>query len=342
MAFDAVSRGTSITRRLLSFARRGELRAEPIDTTELLTSMGEILKHTLGGGITVRVLTDPDSPWVLTDRGQLETALVNLASNARDAMPTGGPLTISAVSESVHDNGAIPAGLGPGRYVRITVADTGSGMDAETLARVTEPFFTTKPPGKGTGLGLSMVRGFVEQSGGRLSIQSSAGTGTTVSIWLSETDAPPGGRPNQATRSAQSAPAGTASLMRILLVDDDDLVRETLAMELESLGLATLVACSGAEALTLLEAGEAVDVLVTDLLMPDMSGTDTIRKARQSRPELPCFLLTGYADDIVLHGSSDFTLIRKPIGARELTGRIEASLAADRTLGGTTHLAASP
>ncbi len=341
MAFDAVSRGTSITRRLLSFARRGELHAEPIDTTELLTSMGEILTHTLGGGVIVRVLTESDLPWILADRGQLETALVNLASNARDAMPGGGTLTISAASELVHCDGAHPAGLRPGRYVRIAVTDTGVGVDAEILARVTEPFFTTKPPGRGTGLGLSMVRGFVEQSGGRLLIQSDLGTGTTVTLWLRETDAALGGRPNKGMLSTHSASARSPNVTRILLVDDDDLVRETLAAQLERMGYVTLVACGGAEAVALLDAGEAVDALVSDLLMPKINGIETIRRARQSRPGLHCFLLTGYAEEEILPGDSEFTLIRKPTRARELMARIEASLAADRNFDGKTHLATS-
>ncbi len=237
--------------------------------------MGEILTHTLGSIVTVRTLAGRDLPWLLADRGQLETALVNLAANARDAMPNGGTLTIAATPDSIRADGVNPASLGPGQYVRITIADTGLGMDAATLARVTEPFFTTKPPGKGTGLGLAMVRGFAEQSGGGLSIESELAKGTTITLWLrtADTQVIQGERKSAVVPSGANEPAG---VFRILLVDDDDLVRETLAAELEALGCATLVACNGTEALALLKSGETLDALVTDLLMPGMNGIETI------------------------------------------------------------------
>jgi PAS domain S-box-containing protein len=323
MAFDAANRGASITRRLLSFARRSELRAEPINTMELLTSMGEILTHTLGSSITVRTLAGRDLPWLLADRGQLETALVNLAANARDAMPNGGTLTIAATPDPIRTDAVHPACLSVGQYVRITIADTGLGMDAATLARVTEPFFTTKPPGKGTGLGLAMVRGFAEQSGGGLSIESEPGKGTVIALWL-RTAGTQVIREERETAYVPSGPNGPADVFRILLVDDDDLVRETLAAELEALGCATLVACNGTEALALLESGESLDALVSDLLMPGMNGIETIQKARQIHPGLRCFLLTGYAGDArtSITSSSEFTLVLKPVGARELLARI--------------------
>jgi CheY-like chemotaxis protein len=196
-------------------------------------------------------------------------------------------------------------------------------MDAATLARVTEPFFTTKPPGKGTGLGLAMVRGFAEQSGGGLSIESELAKGTTITLWLrtADTQVIQGERKSAVVPSCSNEPAG---VFRILLVDDDDLVRETLAAELEALGCATLVACNGTEALALLKSGETLDALVTDLLMPGMNGIETIQKARHIRPGLQCFLLTGYAGDArtSVTSSSEFTLVLKPIAARELLARI--------------------
>jgi CheY-like chemotaxis protein len=323
MAFDAANRGASITRRLLSFARRSELRAEPINTMELLTSMGEILTHTLGSYVTVRTLAGRDLPWLLADWGQLETALVNLAANARDAMPNGGTLTISATPDSVRADRVHPAGLGAGQYVRITIADTGLGMDAAALSRVTEPFFTTKPPGKGTGLGLAMVRGFAEQSGGGLSIESQPAKGTVITLWLRTAGAQVI-REEREMAFTPGGPEGPADVFRILLVDDDDLVRETLAAELEALGCATLVACNGTEALALLKSGEALDALVTDLLMPGMNGIETIHRARQIHPGLQCFLLTGYAGDArtLVTSSSEFTLVLKPVIGRELLARI--------------------
>jgi signal transduction histidine kinase len=181
----ACERGMAISRRLLAFARRGGLRSEAIAIASMLAGMEELLAHTLGGALTVRSSAALDLPDVRADRAQLETVLLNLAINARDAMEsTGGELRLAADAEAVATGTEHPAGLAPGDYVRLRVSDTGSGMDEATLARATEPFFTTKPEGRGTGLGLAMARGFAEQSGGALAIQSAPGRGTTVTLWL--------------------------------------------------------------------------------------------------------------------------------------------------------------
>ncbi len=234
-ALAAANRGTSISQRLLSFARRGVLRSEAIATAELLTSMREVLAHTLGTTITVRLDVPPDVPALVADQAQLETAIINLGTNARDAMPDGGALILSAAAEHVAENEHHTAGLTPGDYVRLSVVDNGTGIDAATLARVSEPFFTTKGPGRGTGLGLAMARGFAEQSGGALSIASTLGKGTTVTMWLHQSA-------DEVAVSAQDNEDGadTATVeisARILLVDDDDLVREILAAALEEAGL---------------------------------------------------------------------------------------------------------
>jgi CheY-like chemotaxis protein len=198
-------------------------------------------------------------------------------------------------------------------------------MDAATLARASEPFFTTKATGCGTGLGLAMVKAFAEQSGGAMTIATTPGVGTTVVVWLGQAkDHVTTGKPEETggrlTRSNSA---------RILLVDDDDLVRETLAAQIEELGFATLVAASGSEALALLQAGEAVDALVSDLSMPGMNGVVTIQSARALRPRLPCFLLTGYVGErAALSGGDAFTLVRKPISGQALVARIEACLEA--------------
>ncbi|HEY0424315.1 MAG TPA: ATP-binding protein [Rhodopila sp.] len=323
---EAASRGASITQRLLSFARRGTLSAEPIATAALLDGVREVLAHTLGSPITVCTATKPDVPRILADRGQLETALINLGVNARDAMPDGGTLTLSARQERVIADSPHPAGLAQGDYVRIAVTDTGTGMDPATLSRVTEPFFTTKPAGVGTGLGLSIVRGFAEQSGGALQIESAPGSGTIVTLWLPQA---PDDALALGPRAATEVVAAGKSTGCVLLVDDDDLVRETLVAQLEDLGFTTLAASSGRAAIALLEANEDVVALVCDLAMPDLNGIQTIRAARHRRPELPCFLLTGYTGEhAALAGSDTFTVLRKPLSGGALAAHIEAVLAA--------------
>ncbi len=338
LAIEATERGAAITGRLLAFGRRADLRAESLDAAALLTSLREMLVHTLGAAINVQIRLGGDLPPLLADKGQLETVLVNLATNARDAMPEGGQLILSAAAEIVSPGSPEhQAGLTPGRYVRLGVADTGIGMDAATLSRAAEPFFTTKPVGVGTGLGLSMAKGFAEQSGGELSIESQPGMGTTVRLWLPMAMSGRGGT------TPPEGPAGTtgAGAARplvsawVLLVDDDELVRETIAAFLEEEGFRLLMAASGAEALALLAAGETVDVLVTDLSMPGMDGIALIRAAQQRRPDLPALLLTGYAQEdavLAVNGalSGTFSLLRKPVRGRELVDRLR-TLMAERT-----------
>ncbi len=339
---EASERGAAITHRLLAFARRGDLRAEALDVAALLGNLGAILAHTLGSAIDLRIdVADGVAP-LLADKGQLETVLINLATNARDAMPGGGRLTISAATETVAGREpALPAGLAPGRYVRIDVADTGGGMDAATLARADEPFFTTKAPGKGTGLGLSMARGVAEQSGGTFAIASRLGLGTTVTLWLPEADSAARDQPPVPSAMAVPADAGIGPArkhVRLLLVDDDDAVREVVAMYLEDTGYDVRVATNGGEALALLADGTPVDALVTDLSMPGMDGLAVIREAQRRRPGLPAILLTGFAGDtadLALHGvvTGSFSLLHKPIRGPALADRIDALLQARAKVG---------
>ncbi len=325
---EAAERGAAVTRRLLSFARRGDLRAERIDPAGLLDGLRDVLAQTLGTPIAVRVKGAAGLPSVMADRRQLETVLVNLATNARDAMEEGGTLTLAVAAEEIAADRDDPAGLKPGRYVRLAVTDTGTGMDPATLNRAQEPFFTTKPQDKGTGLGLPMAKGFAEQSGGALTIESAPGRGTTVTLWLPVADA----------RSEASQPqpglAPVAGLSRrVLVVDDEDVVRETLVASLEEAGFAVLAAGNGAEALALLEAGEPVDALVTDLSMPGLGGLALISEAQARRPGLPSVLLTGYAGEaahLAVSGGrpAGFSLLRKPVSTAQLVDRIEMVLAA--------------
>ena len=323
--FTATDRGAAITQRLLSFARRGELRAKEVATAELLNGLREVLAQTLGATITVSTNILPGIPSLVADQAQLETALINLATNARDAMPDGGTLILSADVEQVAEGDHHPAGLAPGDYVRLGVADNGTGMDAATLARVSEPFFTTKPSGQGTGLGLAMAKGFAEQSGGGLSVVSALGKGTRVVMWLRQAT----GNVLPTPTNVGGVPRATGASARILVVDDDDLVRETVAAQLEAAGFATLVASGGIEALALIEAGEIVDAMVSDLSMPGMNGKTTIQRARALRPRLPCFLLTGYVGECAASSTENsFTLVRKPVTGPMLAAKIKASLEA--------------
>jgi PAS domain S-box-containing protein len=326
MVLDAAKRGAAITSRLLAFARRGDLRAEIVDAAALLTDMAEVLTHTLGGAVVCVVDRSAGAPYLLADRGQLETVLVNLATNARDAMPSGGTLTLAADTELVAAGSRHPADLAPGAYVRIEVKDTGIGMDGAVLARVTEPFFTTKEPGKGTGLGLAMAKGFVEQSGGDLAIDSTEGHGTRITLWLPSA---PGGA--VVAGAIESRTISRADRPCVLLVDDDPIVREVLVLSLQDAGYAVLPADSGAAALARLAAVERVDILVSDLTMPAMDGLELIRAVQAQRPNLPAVLLTGYAGDgamLAVGGaiSGTFSLLRKPVTGTQLVDRINALL----------------
>jgi len=325
MVEEAGRRGASVTLRLLAFARRGDLRAAPLDSVEMLLHLQEVLEHTMGASVTVRLDAPQGLPFVLADRSQLETVLLNLATNARDALSGDGAITFSASAETAAADH--PMNLAPGGYVRLVVADTGAGMDAMTLSRAGEPFFTTKEKGKGTGLGLSMARGFAEQSGGALKIESELGIGTKVMLWL-----PTSGEASEGAPLMRSAPANAAT-HRLLLVDDDEPVRQVLAAQLADHGYAVIPVASGAAALALLDAGESVDALVTDLSMPGMDGVALIRAVQERRPRMPAILLTGYAGDVTAFAvgktfKGPFSLLRKPISGMLLADGVAMLLAA--------------
>ncbi len=340
MIAEAARRGASITRRLLAFSRRADLRAEAVDAAALLEDMREILSHTLGTGIEVRVQALAALPPLLADKGQLETVLVNLAANARDAMGGAGVITLSGIVEEVPRRSrgpAHPAALKAGAYLRLSVSDTGVGMDRATLARAAEPFFTTKPPGKGTGLGLAMARGFAEQSGRALSIESAPGRGTTIRLWLpvAAADALPDVGPVTTDRPGQRG-----GRVRVLLVDDEALVREITTEGLEAAGYAVLSVGSAAEAVEFLDSGQAVELLITDLSMPGMDGIALIREAQKRRPGLRAILLTGFATDaaeLAVGGAirGTFSLLRKPIEPSALAERAAVLLGAAPELGRT-------
>jgi PAS domain S-box-containing protein len=336
-ALSATSRGGIITRRLLGFAGRAAFIAEVLDPALVLDALHDVLAHALGGRITVRLDLEPLLPRIVADKNELETALINLATNARDAMPDGGTITLTARAETVAATERHPANLAPGLYVRIMMRDGGIGMDAVTMARAVEPFFTTKAVGAGTGLGLSMAKGFAEQSGGDLMIESSLGAGTTVTLWLPATapDAAQTPPPPGIVLPPPPPPAGR----RVLLVDDEPMVRETLAAGLEGVGFVPIMAAGGAEALALLAAGAPIDIVVTDYAMPGMDGLTLVRKVRAARPDLPVLLLTGYVEGIGKQGGEDLagtlSMLRKPISSRQLASSIDALLTLTQNGAGT-------
>jgi nitrogen-specific signal transduction histidine kinase/CheY-like chemotaxis protein len=289
-AMQSAERAKTLVQRLLAFARRQPLQPVPVDMAKLVVGMGDLVSSTTGPQIKVVVEAPAGLPPALADPNQLEMALLNLSVNARDAMPEGGTLRISASAETITAHHR--SGLRPGAYVRLSVADTGAGMDEATLARAVEPFFSTKGVGKGTGLGLSMVHGLASQLGGALTIQSRPGLGTNVELWLPQSSAAPDGAESTEEASKTLPLRGTA-----LLVDDEELVRLSAADMLNDLGYAVIEAASAEEAMRLIEKGERFDLLVTDHLMPGMNGTDLARAVRTANPGLPVLLVSGYAEN---------------------------------------------
>jgi len=272
----------------------------------------------------VRIDAPEGLPLALVDKAQLGGALRALAQNARDAMPRGGVIALAASADVVHEGQPHPAGLRPGAYMRLEVVDGGTGMDRATLARAPEPFFTTKA--SGTGLGLAAARSFAEQSGGGLAIASEAGRGTTVTLWLPQAEGHDACAEPSRTPARAPPPRG-----RVLLVDDDPLVLRVLRAQLEETGHAVTAVGSGAAALAALEDGEAVDLLVSDLSMPDMDGRELIRAAQAHRPGLPAILLTGHPIGAAApaDGSAQaapLRLMHKPVSGPYLTEQVAAML----------------
>jgi signal transduction histidine kinase/ActR/RegA family two-component response regulator len=291
-ATQGAQRGAALTQRLLAFSRRQELKPEPVDFAELVNGMGELLKRALGLAIELSCEFPHDLPHVLVDANQLELALLNVALNARDAMPEGGKVRVTASSQSVAAGGADPP-LKSGDYVRISVVDSGVGMDDATLAKATDPFFTTKGPGKGTGLGLSMVHGLAAQSGGLLRIDSKLQLGTTVELWLPRAET---GAVAAARVLDRAAPPPDLKPCRVLVVDDDLLVLTGTGALIEDLGHKAIEAHSAAEALEILASGEAIDVVMTDHAMPNITGLQLAQSLQEKYPGLPIILATGFAE----------------------------------------------
>ena len=287
----AAERGANLTKRLLAFARHQELKPQAVDVVQLTEGMNEILRRSIGPSIELFVEIPNNLAPVRVDPNQLELALLNLALNARDAMPEGGRLVIAAAPRAAEAGNRL--GLDPGDFICIAVSDTGIGMDATVLRRATEPFFTTKPLGKGTGLGLSTVYGMTKQSGGATRITSEPGRGTTVELWLPATSPP----------KAEPAPPISAEIpavqpCQVLLVEDDPLVAESTAAMLELLGSSVVIAPSGSRALEIIGDNPAFDLVITDHAMPGMTGVQLVQHIRELRPSLSIVLATGYAERV--------------------------------------------
>ena len=317
-AMEGARRGATLTQRLLAFARKQELQSRATDVLALVEDMRDLIARSVGPFIKVQIRATPPLRPVNVDPNQLEMALLNLAVNARDAMPSGGVLTIGL--EQCMATGD-QSELRPGEYVKLSVQDTGVGMDEATLARAVEPFFSTKGIGKGTGLGLSMVHGLADQSGGTFRLESRLGTGTKADLWLPlaegdlETAAP-------AEPAHDSAPAAT-----ILLVDDDALIAASTAALLEDLGHRVIEARSGPEALAVIRGGVRPDLVITDHAMPGMTGVDLAVALRERDSELPILLATGYAE--LQEGQRiELPRISKPYTQQQLSSEIVRLLSA--------------
>ncbi|HEY0113218.1 MAG TPA: PAS domain S-box protein [Allosphingosinicella sp.] len=308
---ETTKRATTLTSHLLAFGRRQPIRPEVLDINVRLDALGEVLSRTLGSRIEVVLQLSPALPPIEVDPAELETALLNAAFNARDAMPDGGRLTFAT-------------GAGDdGKLVWIEVRDTGTGMSAEVVERAFEPFFTTKEVGKGTGLGLSQIHGFAAQAGGNAEIQSRPTEGTAVRIHLPASDKPL--TVSVAERTWASIPEG----LRVLVVEDNDQVREFARALLVELRCEVLTAVDAQEALSLLEEQE-VDLLFSDIVMPRMSGLELAATVRELYPELPILLASGYSEEISRSGSGEFEVLGKPYGSEGLSAAIACRLAAAR------------
>jgi PAS domain S-box-containing protein len=308
-AVQSADRAKTLVQRLLAFARRQPLQAVAVNVGKLVSDMGDLLASTTGPQIKVVVDAPEHLPAAIADVNQLEMALLNLSVNARDAMLEGGTLRISACMESIDEGhrSRLPAG----NYLCLSVADTGTGMDPTTLARSVEPFFSTKGVGQGTGLGLSMVHGLASQLNGALTIQSSPGLGTNVELWLPRSIA----LPAEALRLVDT-PELSSSRGVALLVDDEELVRASTSYMLAELGYCVIEAASGEEALELMDTGETFDLLITDHLMPGISGTDLAKRVRRARPGTAILLVSGYAEREGL--DPDLPRLSKPFRKNEL------------------------
>ena len=320
-ALQSAERAKILVNRLLGFARRQTLETRPVDIPQLIDGMRDLVMSSVGASVELRMVTPAKLPWAKADPNQLELALLNLCVNSRDAMPGGGILTVAAEHAVVGPGGA--PGLRPGAYVRLSVIDSGEGMDQATLAKAVEPFFSTKGVGKGTGLGLSMVHGLAAQLGGAFALSSAPGEGTRADLYLPVSDAP-------AEQAPRAAAAATTALrpLTLLLVDDEDLVRVGTAEMLRDLGHVVYEANGGAQALGQLATHSAIEAVITDYMMPRMNGAELAAHIAERYPMLPLLVVTGYAG-----GDLNLNLpqLAKPFRQADLSAALERVIAGHGT-----------
>jgi PAS domain S-box-containing protein len=316
-AMHAAERGGKLTNQLLTFSRRNDLVTEPVDVNHLISETCNMLPRTIGPTITIETVLDGGLWPAMTEASQLELAILNLAINARDAMPAGGILTISTTKVARGGRSRLPH-VDPGDYVMISVGDTGTGMSEEVRNRAFEPFFTTKEAGKGTGLGLSMVYGFAKQSGGTVAIDSEIGNGTTIRIYLPRAQHRLGGTEEAVYQSQRNA--GPPS--RILVVDDDSAVRTVTATLVRTFGHEVIESANGEAALDVLERDRQFDLLIVDLAMPNMHGGEFAASAERLIPGVPTLFVTGYPEGHRVRDMTEAHMLKKPFRRAELAKKL--------------------
>jgi PAS domain S-box-containing protein len=324
-AMTSANRAAALTHRLLAFARRQPLSPKSVDVNQLVVSLEDLLRRTIGETIDLRIVASDDLWSTLCDPNQLESALLNLAINARDAMPDGGRLTIGTANARLDSITAETPALSPGDYICITVADTGVGMSPEVVGRAFDPFFTTKPIGQGTGLGLSMIYGFARQSNGHATIDSKLGQGTSVRLYLPRHHGEIALRPRASARQAEHAASGET----VLVIEDESVVRGVILEMLVGNGYRALEAVDGPAGLKILRSDRRIDLLVTDVGLPGMNGRQVADQAREIRPGLKILFITGYAESVAISDGSlhaGMELITKPFDLDHLAWRIRGMI----------------
>ncbi len=324
-AMTSANRAAALTHRLLAFARRQPLVPKSVDANQLVVSLEDLLRRTIGETIDLEIVASNDLWGTLCDPNQLESALLNLAINARDAMPDGGRLAIATANVRFDSVTADTPALSPGDYVSISVTDTGVGMSAEVAARAFDPFFTTKPIGQGTGLGLSMIYGFARQSNGHVTIDSKLGRGTSVKLYLPRHLGDVAAPHASAVRAPELAFTGET----VLVVEDEPVVRGVILEMLGEQGYRTLEAVDGPSGLRILRTNERIDLLVTDVGLPGMNGRQVADQARETRPELKILFITGYAESVAISNGflqPGMEMITKPFDLDHLAQRIRAMI----------------